>query len=88
MILTGRIVPNMRTTRTAEVGQASLLTAKQAIEFMGRDRTSGRRALGLERFRELVANGQGPAHIDFDDGRPPMYTPGDLDAWIVSRSAQ
>lgn len=66
----------------------SLLTARQAVEFMGRDRTSGRRALGYRRFLKLVATGQGPARITFDDGGPALYATGDLDAWIVSRSAR
>jgi len=59
----------------------SLLTAKQAVDYLARGRTAGRRALGYRTFLRLCATGRGPASITLADGRPPVFTTEALDAW-------
>jgi hypothetical protein len=60
----------------------SLLTARQATEYLGRDRTSGRKALGYRRFLKLARDGMGPQRTEFDDGGPALYSTSALDAWV------
>ena len=66
----------------------ALLTARQVVDHLATDPITGqphkgRRAMGYRRFLYLVAKGQGPARVEFDDGKAALYDTAAVDAWVA-----
>ena len=66
----------------------AVLTAPEAVAYLNaKQATPGRRrALGPRRFRQMVADGTGPAVFD-RTGRGDLFNTEALDAWAATRSA-